>query len=277
MNKGRSPLWGDGNKEMEMDRYAFSTGALYTYETIDGLKHLKRAGFRNIELMPQCMADTSLERLDAIDKLGMHVSSIHFPLAYFALLYNANPEMRKEFKEYVGNLSVFLKKAGTHIMVIHTETPYKGEMWEKVGKPIRDNIRYLYEKMGESGVTLCMENHPEGVGQYPDTLDRYVESLDMPDMKIIIDTTESLEGDVDPYFFIKNLADVPAHLHLSDFADNTKHLPIGEGSIDWKALFALLRERGYSGYYTLEPRYKYYIENIDERLRKDYEYLSSLV
>ena len=260
-----------------MDKFAFSTGALYTYETIEGLEHLKKAGFRNIELMPQCMADTSLERLGAIDRLGMHVSSIHFPLAYFALLYNANPEMRKEFEEYVKTLSVFLKKADTHIMVIHTETPYEGRMWEKIGKPIRDNIRFLYEKMGESGVTLCMENHPEGVGQYPDTLDKYVESMDMPDMKIIIDTTESLEGNVDPYFFIKNLKSVPAHLHLSDFKDNTKHLPIGEGSIDWKALFALLKERGYSGYYTLEPSYKFYIDDIDERLRKDYEYLSSLV
>lgn len=260
-----------------MDKYAFSTGALYTYETIDGLTHLKKAGFNNIELMPQCFSDTSLDTLSKIDKVGIHVSSIHFPLAFFSLLYNANPNMKEEFIKYADSLSVFAKKAGTSVMVIHTESPYSGRMWEVVGSKIRDNIRYLSEKMAEAGVTLCMENHPSGVGQHPDTLDSYVESMKLENMKIIIDTTESLEGDVDPYVFISGLKEVPAHLHISDFRNGTKHLPIGKGEIDWKKLFALLKERGYSGYYTLEPSYRHYIDDIDTALRRDYEYISSLV
>ena len=55
--------------------------------------------------------------------------------------------------------------------------------------------------------------------------------------------------------------------------DVSKH----QGEIDWKKLFALLKERGYSGYYTLEPSYRHYIDDIDTALRRDYEYISSLV
>ena len=78
-----------------MDRYAFSTGALYTYDTIDGLTHLKKAGFNNIELMPQCFSDTSLNTLLKMEKIGIHVSSIHFPLAFFLFVIQCQPKYEK--------------------------------------------------------------------------------------------------------------------------------------------------------------------------------------
>ena len=47
--------------------------------------------------------------------------------------------------------------------------------------------------------------------------------------------------------------------------------------MDWKKVIGTLKDKGYSGYYTLEPSYKYYIDDIDAQLRRDYEYITSLV
>ncbi|MGX8679275.1 MAG: sugar phosphate isomerase/epimerase family protein [Sphaerochaetaceae bacterium] len=260
-----------------MSKISFSTGALYILETVDAFACLRKAGFENAELMPQCQADLSLKSLSEFDRTGIHISSIHYPLAFFALLYNANPGMCREGRAFADNLALFAKKAGTSIVVVHTESEYTGLMKTLVGDVITANLRYLSACLEEAGVTVAMENHPEGVGQKPDTLDSYVQKLAIPNMKIMVDTTEVIEGGGDPYEFIRDLKDTVCHLHLSDFANGTKHLPIGTGDINWKKLFELLKQRDYSGYYTLEPSYRHYLEDIDSKLRRDYDFISSLV
>lgn len=263
--------------ENEMKKVAFSTGAFYTYETLDAVRKLRKAGFCHMELMPQCHRDLSLETLAEIKKLGMHVSSIHYPLVFFGILYNANPEMAKESKEFSDAIATFAKEAGTQFVVIHPEEEYSGVFVDLCAKPIRQNIEYLASALEKVGVTLAMENHPTGVGRYPDTLQEYVRKIGIKNMKIMVDTTEVIEGGGDPIEFIRALDEAPCHLHLSDFGNGSKHLPIGTGDIDWKTLFQLLKEKGYSGYYTLEPSYKYYLTGIDDQLRKDYEFITSLV
>ena len=260
-----------------MKKVAFSTGAFYTFETLDAVRMLRKAGFEHMELMPQCHEDLSLKTLSEIKKLGMHVSSIHYPLVFFGILYNANPGMMRESMAFSDNLASFCKEAGTEYVVIHPESEYKGRFADLVGKPVRENIEYLASALDKVGVTVAMENYPSGVGQYPDTLQAYVKEMNIPNMKIMVDTTEVIEGGGDPIEFIKGLDVAPCHLHMSDFGGGLKHIPICTGEVDWKAVVKTLKDKGYTGYYNLEPSYKYYIDDIDTQLRKDYEYITSLV
>ena len=259
-----------------MKKTAFSTGAFYTIETADALAKIRKAGFEHAELMPQCREDLSTAMLRKTEQIGIHISSIHYPLVYFGVLYNANPGMFRESKAFSYNLAAFAKAAGTEFVVIHPEEEYKGPFVQILGKPINDNIRYMCDALDNVGVTVAMENYPSGVGQHPETLDAYVKALAIPNMKVMVDTTEVIEGGEDPYEFIRDLENVPCHLHLSDY-DEKKHIPIGTGRVDWKSLAALLKQRGYSGYWTLEPSYKYYLDNPDGQLRKDYEYITALI
>lgn len=259
-----------------MEKTAFSTGALYTIETIEALGKIRNAGFKHAELMPQCYEDLSLEMLAKIDKVGIHISSIHYPLTYFGILYNANPGMMRESRAFADRLALFAKNANTEYVVVHPENEYKGILVEKVGKPIRESLLYLCEALAKVNVTVAMENYPSGVGQFPDTLDKYVHELDVPNMKVMVDTTEVIEGGGDPVQFIKGLENVPCHLHMSDFADGVKHLPIGTGKVDWQAIADALKGRGYEGYYNLEPSYKYYFEDMDGQLKRDYEFITNL-
>lgn len=260
-----------------MKKVAFSTGAFYIIETADALRRIRQAGFPNAELMPQCSEDLSPVMLKKADEIGIHISSIHYPLVFFGILYNANPGMFRESKKFSDNLASFAKAAGTEFVVIHPEEEYKGRFVQVLGKPINDSIRYMCEALAEKGITVAMENYPSGVGQHPDTLDAYVKALAIPNMKVMVDTTEVIEGGGDPLEFIAGLENVPCHLHLSDYKDNVKHIPIGTGKVDWKAVTTLLKNRGFSGYWTLEPSYKYYLDDPDVQLRKDYEYITALV
>lgn len=259
-----------------MKKAAFSTGAFYTMETADALRRIRRAGFPNAELMPQCSEDLSPVMLKKADEIGIHISSIHYPLVFFGILYNANPGMYRESKNFSDNLAEFAKAAGTEFVVIHPEEEYQGKFVQILGKPINDSIRYMCAALADKGITVAMENYPSGVGQHPDTLDAYVKALAIPNMKVMVDTTEVIEGGGDPLEFIAALENVPCHLHLSDY-DEKKHIPIGTGKVDWKALTTLLKNRGFTGYWTLEPSYKYYLDDPDGQLKRDYDYITALV
>jgi hypothetical protein len=121
-----------------------------------------------------------------------------------------------------------------------------------------------------------MENYPTGVGQRPETLERYIRSLNLPDMKPWWIPRRSSRAEGTRWSFFRTDRG-SCHLHLSDYKDGKKHLPIGQGTISWGKVFAVLKEKGYSGYYTLEPAYRYYLKDIPSRLARDFEYLSGLV
>ena len=64
-------------------------------------------------------------------------------------------------------------------------------------------------------------------------------------------------------------------MHMSDHAGDAKHIPAGEGEADWKAIKKALG--GYSGYYTLEPSYRFYLSEPENKLAKAYSFISRLM
>ncbi len=260
-----------------MNRYAFSTGALYPLPSQQALSLVGEAGFAHAELMPQCFWDTSEEATLSFEKTKVHVSSIHYPLAMFSMLYSAHPVMSDEGRALSRDIVTMGRRLGTEFLVIHPTNQYEGEMATYIEPRIRENLRYLGSLCEETSITLAMENYPVGVGRYPQTLERYVHDWQIPMMKVMVDTTEVMEGGEEPLSFIASLSEAPCHLHLSDFKEKNKHLPIGMGEIHWSDLFALLQKKGYAGYYTLEPSYRHYLSDIPAKLRRDFELLSSLV
>lgn len=261
---------------MDIERISFSTGALYPMESYDALRMLSSCGYRHAELMPQCFSDIDCRNYNGMKSTGIHIASIHYPLAMFALLYSAHEGMSREGMEFADKLIAFAKNMGSEVIVIHPVAEMEGEM-SFLQDRIHRNIRYIGNLCQEEGLILAMENHPSGKGQYPELLDAYVDSLGIASMRPMVDTTESWEGGVDPVDFIFKLRNAPCHLHLSDFADGCKHYPIGTGKTDWESLVTLLKDRNYSGYWTLEPAYRHYLSNIENKLIESRKYLEELL
>ncbi len=125
-----------------------------------------------------------------------------------------------------------------------------------------DNLLWLADECEKHGVLLAMENSPKTCAT-ADQLLAYVARLGHANIRPMVDTTEVREAGGEPAAFVAAVS--PCHLHLSDYTGDTKHLPAGEGDTDFAAVARNLG--GYEGFYTLEPAYRYYIENVEEKLR----------
>jgi sugar phosphate isomerase/epimerase len=119
----------------------------------------------------------------------------------------------------------------------------------------------------QAGVTLAIEPEPLlVVGSSQDALD-LIDAVDSPQLKVNLDVGHA--AITDPGRWVPSVADAVrllggqiVHLHLEDIAGRVhKHLPFGQGDIDFGALKAALAEIDYQGPYVvdlfgqdLEPR-----------------------
>ena len=83
-----------------MNKYAFSTAALYPLESDVALNLIKNAGFKYAELMPQAFSDVTDEFAVKAKKIGIRVGSVHYPLAMFAMLYTSHPVMSEDGRRF---------------------------------------------------------------------------------------------------------------------------------------------------------------------------------
>lgn len=253
---------------MKSDRYSFSTGALFPRESADALRLVHDAGFPNAELMPQCLSDVSEASIRAFERIGIRVASIHYPLAFFAMLYTPHLSMRNDGRALSRDLLRLGDALGTKVLVVHPHVPSNRGYDELLDAPVVENLLWLADECAKHGILTAMENSPKTCAT-PDTLNAYVKMLNHPNIRPMVDTTEVREAGGDPAAFVAAVS--PCHLHLSDYTGETKHLPAGEGDTDFAAVSRNLV--GYEGFYTLEPAYRYYIENVEEKLRAGYDFL----
>lgn len=255
-----------GNK-----RFAFSTGALNPLDSVDALRLIKEAGFDCAELMPQAISDASEKATLAFEKTGIRITSIHFPLVMFGVLYNPVRSMIEDGRKFSRDLLTMGKRMGTEILVVHPHEPIRYPQYrELLETPIVENLRYLADLCQEFGITMAMENSPKSCAT-AQMLNDYIAMLDKPAILPMVDTTEVCEADGDPVEFLRDCK--PCHLHMSDFGGGMKHLPAGQGDIDWKTIKQILLGHGYTGMYTLEPAYRHYLEDIPAKLQAGYRWL----
>jgi len=259
-----------------MYKYAFSTAALYPFASEDALNLIGRAGFKYAELMPQAFSDVSDDFAARALETGVQVSSVHYPLAMFAMLYTSHPAMVEDGRKFSRDLVRLCRKLGASILVVHPHVPSSPQFRAILEEPVLKNLVYVADLCRECNITLAMENSPKGDGNTGKGLLSYISSFGgHPAIQPMVDTTEACEAFQDPVEFIKTVR--PVYVHLSDHKGEQKHLPAGQGSINWNAVKDALALIGYNGYYTLEPSYRYYLEDVENRLRDAYRFISTLI
>lgn len=257
------------------NKYSFSTAALFPRSAAESLRLIAGAGFSHAELMPQCFAEARESFASHAEKCGVHVASVHYPLAMFSMLYNAGEGMVAEARSFGSGLVRLCSALGSRVLVVHPHEPQKDPALRSLlEEPIRRNIQLLGEECAAAGLTLAIENNPKGPGRTPAGLLAYIEALGAgPAAAPMVDTTEACEADEDPAAFISAVK--PKHMHMSDHAGTAKHIPAGEGEADWQAIKKALL--GYEGYYTLEPLYRFYLDEPEKKLAKAFAFISSLI
>jgi sugar phosphate isomerase/epimerase len=105
----------------------------------------------------------------------------------------------------------------------------------------------------EKGMKLCLENLSEGPEDFEQAFRRF------PELGLTLDIGhgELLSSRNKAYSFIETCPERISHVHIHDnLGGNTPeddlHLPLGEGSINFKPIIAALRKTGYNKTLTLE-------------------------
>ena len=115
----------------------------------------------------------------------------------------------------------------------------------------------------ENGVTYALENHGMFAGK-ASQVKNILDSVGSPALKSTADTGNFLLVCNDPVEAVSLLIDDIAHVHFKDFKkvesggyeaqDGTHYIgtAIGDGQVDLKKIVALLREKGYDGFLSIE-------------------------
>lgn len=260
---------------MNKAKISFSTAALFPRDTLESLKLIERVGFSYAELMPQCKEETTPNFARRIlEEVKVKVGSIHFPLVFFSIFYNPYPGMVREARKMIDDLVYSAEILGSTVIVIHP--PYFADnviknVFEQV---VLDNVKYLCKKGKEHGVKIALENSPKG-GRTPGEILGTIQKLDCDNIFPMIDTTEAVESEQDPVKMIRDLEII--HIHVSDHKGSDKHIPPGEGSLDWRGIAVALKEKNYLGFVTAEPAYKHYLQRPLLQLQKTLKFLEEVL
>ncbi|MEI6875414.1 MAG: TIM barrel protein, partial [Spirochaetota bacterium] len=138
-----------------------------------------------------------------------------------------------------------------------------------------DNMLHLASLAKKEGVTVALENNPKTAAGTAEKLLAYVAALADPSILPMVDVTESYEAGIDPVDFLSIVN--PCHLHLSDYRDKEKHIPAGEGAMDWKGIAERIKAWGFKGLWTLEPMWKHYYDEPEAALKKARAFAGTLV
>lgn len=230
-----------------------STACFYPESTEASLKAVIEAGAKVTEIFfnaPSELEKPFLSQLSALaEDNGVKITSLH-PFTSFAEGYILFSKYRRRFEDYRDVYKKYYAAAaaiGAQTVVLH------GAMQPRIIEieEYAERLSLLVEDARRYGVTLAQENVVHHVGQTPQEMGE-LRRLVGDDFRMVLDIKQAYLAGVDPLEFFSSFAPCICHLHLSDHDSEHKCLLPFDGIFDFAALFALMRENGYSGDSVIE-------------------------
>lgn len=120
-----------------------------------------------------------------------------------------------------------------------------------------DILSRIVDYGSEIGITVCIENLSERADSFAPAFEI------IPDLKMTLDIghAQLLAKKNTSFRFIEEYFPRIAHIHVHDNRGGTSvkddlHLPLGEGSVDYKAILKALMNNGYESTITMEVKIK---------------------
>jgi sugar phosphate isomerase/epimerase len=222
-----------------------------------------------IEIVDDGFHELNRQRVDVLKEIGVSQGlkySVHAP---FADVNIASPSssLRRAMMRRLQRSIMHAQALDAYVWVFHPGTKtgissfYPGVDWLQN----LNSVQSLAKVAEESGVTIAIENVPE---PYPGLMKSVKDFEEFyaqfrGDMGMVLDVGHSnVNGQTES--FIRAFSDKIVHIHLSDNdGSGDQHLGIGQGTIDWGRLAALMREISYDKAAVVES-----VERVDESLLK---------
>ncbi|MBN2392586.1 MAG: sugar phosphate isomerase/epimerase [Anaerolineae bacterium] len=230
-----------------------STAALYpTHLTEDALTAAGELGFPVVEVFLQTREEYTPAFGKTLDgrrrACGIHVHSLHLHNDFFEL-WSPYPRMLHEARERF-----------QHTLDIAACLEAQALTWHGIRFGFKnpafvarflESTTWAAEQARAMGVTLCLENVSWCYLRTPEQI-RTIDEHGVP-VGFTFDSFQAGETHTDPAAMIHAMDGRLTTVHLADYdPTGPRHLPLGEGKLDWLAILCTLDTVGYSGPLIIE-------------------------
>ncbi len=128
-----------------------------------------------------------------------------------------------------------------------------GFRWEKVWSTLVESCQACADAAAQYRRTVLMEPRVGEVVCSVDSMLRLIEHVDRPNFKANFDTGHFSAQRENVPLALEKLRGKFANIHISDNDPvNSEHIAVGDGVIDWKEFFRVLKTMNYEGYLGLD-------------------------
>lgn len=247
---------------------------------LEALGIIKRCGFDCAEIWVDHAWDeergASVEELQlALAELKLQ-STIHCSIMDINIT-SPNKGIREESLRQTYQAIDFAKDLGSRLIVIHPGNRFSRlENIESHWAHQVNSMTKILEYAKRQGVLATVENMDSDKDvvsiKYWDDLHRLFEDTGSTEKWITLDITH-IRDTAQTLDFIEKAGSHIAHVHLSDGTHDKMHLRIGQGELDLRKIVATLREKGYSGVWSLEC---FIANNTEEQMQEEFEQAKAL-
>ncbi|MGC9394851.1 MAG: sugar phosphate isomerase/epimerase family protein [Anaerolineae bacterium] len=238
-----------------------STAALYpNYLTEDALTAAGQLGFPVAEVFLQTREEYTPAFGKTLDgrrrAFGIRVHSLHLHNDFFEL-WSPYPRMLHEARERFRHTLDIAARLEAQALTWHgIRFGFKNPAFVK---RFLDSTTWAAEQARAAGVKLCLENVSWCYLRTPEQI-RTIDEHGVP-VGFTFDSFQAGETRTDPATLIHAMNGRLTTVHLADYDPaGPRHLPLGEGKLDWRAILHTLHTVGYSGPLIIELAN---VENLD--------------
>jgi inosose dehydratase len=154
----------------------------------------------------------------------------------------------------------FAKAAGA--LTIQATSPRRGDKVEPAQlKAFGEILGEIGKKTSAMGLPLAFHPHMDQIGESADEVDQILAASDPRYVKLLLDTGHWAAAGGDPVTAVKKHGKRLAMLHIKDVKDRTptadnakkfEFVELGQGKVDFPAVFAALKAARYAGWAVVE-------------------------
>lgn len=235
---------------MKIENLSFSSRAVVEdpFKWAYSLEDVGYTGWEIIQEGTQCLSDENISKVRDIKETTNLKLSMHLPFSDMNLA-GLNPgihgEVLRQMKHYL-NMGADI----VNVAVLHPGylSPYGSKLPEKAWDTSIWSLQEICDFALDLDITIAVENmpnFPKIFGRYPDEMLDMIEQADRKNLGMTLDTGHANTMGILDEFAIKCNSHI-SHMHIHDnHGKRDEHLPIGQGTIDWKKLMNELS--GYKG------------------------------
>lgn len=219
------------------------------------IREIAELGFTGIQLRANALAKWG-QKPEELKKL---MDDAKLELVMFssgnADIHTGNDEA--EIAKHVVNAKFVKALGGKRMQVTNSSRPKTGAVSNEDLVKYAKMLTEVGKRTADVGVETTYHNHMGQLGQTPEEVDTILQNTDPKRVGFLLDVAHYLQGGGDPAAAVRKYKDRIKLLHIKDVKNTGtpngyQFVELGQGRLDFPAVFAALNAINYKGYAVVE-------------------------